>query len=83
MFGQVIAKELHKEQERICRELGNKCRLAYSLINQASVLVRVGNQTKHALALADEAYRLAAENGYVALAKQIEGIRAMIRESRR
>ena len=74
------AMALHKEKERICRELGNKEHLAISLINQASILGLRWNQTKDALTLADEAYRLATEHGYVALAKQIEGIRAQIRE---
>ena len=76
------AMALYKEAERICRELGNNESLATSLINQAVTLMQRGNQTKDALPLADEAYRLAAEHGYVALAKQIERNRAKIRERR-
>jgi tetratricopeptide (TPR) repeat protein len=74
------AMALYKEQERICRELGNKESLADLLMNQASILGLSGNQAKEALFLADEAYRLAAEHGYAALTKQIEEIRAKIRE---
>ena len=73
------AMALHKEQERICRELGDKAGLAISLINQASILGQKGNQTKDALSLADKAYRLASEYGYIVLAKQIEDIRSKIR----
>ncbi len=72
------AMALLKDKESICRELGNKDGLATSLINQASILSLRGDQTKDALFLADEAYRLAVEHGYVALAKQIEGERAQI-----
>ena len=74
------AMALLKEKERICRELGLKEGLATSLINQASILGLSGIQAKEALFLADEAYRTAAEHGYVTLTKQIEGDRAKIRE---
>jgi len=70
---------LHKEQERICRELGNKQWLASSLINQAFVLGLKKNQPKKALPMADEAYRLASGSGYTSLARHIDGIRAKIR----
>ena len=70
---------LHKEEERICRELGNKEGLAFSLINQASLLGLGKNQPQKALPMADEAYRLAAGSGYSSLAREIDGIRAKIR----
>jgi hypothetical protein len=70
--------KLHKEEERICKELGNVVSLARSLANQALLL---SQQKRHreALSAAEEAYRLASGHGYTALAKQIlpilEGIR--------
>ena len=72
---------LLKEQERICRELGgNKDGLAISLGNQALILGLRKNQPRSALPLADEAYQLATGCGYVSLARQIEPIRAEIRQ---
>ncbi len=65
------AMALYKEQERICRELGNKVGLVKSLIGQA-VICSSRKQIKEALSLADEAYSLAADNGFVLIAKHIE-----------
>ena len=72
------AMGLHKEEERICSELGDREGLCYSLVNQALILGIKQNQTREALSLADEVYRLAADQGFVSLAKQIEGIRSKI-----
>ena len=69
---------LHKEEERICRELGDREGLCCSLVNQASILGFKQNQSREAISLADEAYRLAVDHGFVSLAKQIEGIRSQI-----
>jgi tetratricopeptide (TPR) repeat protein len=71
---------LHKEAECLCRELGDTELLATSLANQASILGAGLNQPREALALADEAYRLAADCGYASLVQQIEAIRAAVRQ---
>ena len=64
------AMALLKEQEKICRELKRVEGLAYSLVNQAIFL---SQQKRHreALAKAEEAYRLASDHGYEALANRI------------
>lgn len=63
--------KLCKEQERICRELEDKEGLAISLIFQALCLNDSYRQ-QAALLIAKEALKIASENGYTALAKQIE-----------
>src|SRR5206468_2967756 len=65
------AMALLTEQERICRQLGNINGLAISLADQANLL---GRRSPQAVELASEAYRLAAEHGLSALARQIEPI---------
>jgi len=67
------AMKLYKEQERICRELGNKEGLASSLINQALCLM-YSNQPQDGLQIAEEALKIANDYGYLALAKKIEAI---------
>jgi hypothetical protein len=62
---------LYKEQERICRELGNKYGLEISLGNQANILYDRGD-LDGAMKLAQEAYDLATKHGYVAQAKRIK-----------
>jgi hypothetical protein len=64
------AMKLHKEEERICREVGNVNGLQRSLGNQALIL---SQQKRHreALSAAEEGYRLALGHGYTALTKQI------------
>jgi hypothetical protein len=57
VFGQVIAKALLKEQERICRELGDKHGLARSLIYQAVILVQK-EKKGDAHRLAEESFNL-------------------------
>jgi hypothetical protein len=65
---------LHKEEERICRELGNKDGLSISLINQAAILAQGMRRPQEALPLAEEAYWLAADHSFTALAQQIKPI---------
>ena len=76
------AMRLHKEQERICRELGKVEGMAISLANQASLLSNKLNRPQEALPLAEESYRLATQHGLAALAGQIkpilDGIRAKL-----
>lgn len=54
---------LHKEEERLCRELGDPNGLAISLINQALLLARDRSRPREALPLAEEAHRLATDHG--------------------
>ena len=61
------AMALHKEEERICRELGDPAGLAISLINQAIIL----HPNPEARGLAREAYDTAAGHGLAALSSQI------------
>jgi HEAT repeat protein len=62
-----------KEQERICRELGDWAGLAISLSNQASLLEQTGRE-REALPLAEEAYRLAIQHDETALADRARAI---------
>ena len=73
------ALTLHKEQERLCRELGNTQGLAISLANQAILLSEGMNRPQEALPLAAEAHRLALDHGYAALAGQIKAILDQVR----
>jgi hypothetical protein len=54
---------LHKEEERICREIGHKRDLAMSLSNQA-IILRMRSNLDGALALHKEAERSLREIGY-------------------
>lgn len=74
------AMALHKEEERICRQLGNVGGLAISLVNQALVLRQMG-RAREGLPLAEIAYHLATAYGYAALAKQIEPILNEVRQA--
>ena len=65
------AMALLKEEERICRQLGDPAGLAISLANQASLLGLTMGRPREALPLAEEAYRLASQHGLTALAEQI------------
>jgi nephrocystin-3 len=67
------AMKLLKEQERICRELGNPDGLVISLANQALVLAQNG-KIREALQLAEEAYQLASRHGLTALVDKIKPI---------
>jgi tetratricopeptide (TPR) repeat protein len=73
------ALELLAEQERINREIGNLAGLATALINHASFLANDMGRAVEGLPLAEEAYRLAASNGLVALAKGIKPILDSVR----
>lgn len=70
---------LHKEQEGVCRELGNPRELARCLALQASLLASEMNRPREALPLAEEAYRLANEHGVTALARRIEPLLKSVR----
>jgi len=74
------AMALHKEEERICRQLGSIEGLAASLANQASVLEDMG-RAREGLPLAEEAHRLATTHGCAALARQIEPILNALRRA--
>ena len=60
---------LHKEQEAICRRLNDPNGLAITLVNQAHLLAFSLSQPAAALPLAEEAARLAAKHGLIALDK--------------
>jgi hypothetical protein len=64
----------YKEQERLCRELGNPEGLAISLVNQALILSQGMDRPQEALPLAAEAHHLAMAYGYAALAGQVKTI---------
>ena len=69
---------LLKEQERICRQLGNPRGLATSLANQASIQAR-RSQLREAVALAEQTLETAQSHDLEALAQQIQPILASIR----
>ena len=71
---------LYKEQERICRQLGNIESLATSLANQALVMGERG-WTREALVLAEEAHKLASDHGYVALTALIASLLNRLRSA--
>jgi tetratricopeptide (TPR) repeat protein len=68
------ALKLFKEQEQICRGLGNKSEIAESLKNQAYLLARYLRQHQKALPLANEAHKIAVDNGLADLAKEIKSV---------
>ena len=70
--------KVQKENERVCRELGDHRELAISLIHQAVILGLRMNQPRAALQLAGEAYQLAVQCGDETLANQIESIQYQI-----
>ena len=74
---------LHKDQEQICRELGNPQGLARSLANQALRLAQNLRRPREALPLAQEACRLTTQNGLAALAEQIKPILDSVRSQLR
>lgn len=73
------ALALFREKERLCRELGNGRGLANALVNQAWIVGMNMERPRQGLAMAEEAYRLAVEGGYGALARQVDSIRIKIR----
>ncbi len=70
---------MHKEAERIYRELGTPEGLAYSLANQALLLAGKMGRPREALPLVEEAHRLATEHGLHAVAKQIKPMLDLVR----
>jgi hypothetical protein len=58
------AMALYKEQERICRELGNPEGLSISLANQANLLKGLPGRRGEARGLGEEALRIATRHGY-------------------
>jgi len=66
---------LRKEEERLCRELGNKDGLSISLANQALLLNSIPGRREEARRLADEALAIATRHGYQQLVPQIQRIR--------
>ena len=72
---------LHKEEKRLCRELGNPYGLSISLANQALLLSRKPGHTKEARLLADEALTLAMRHGYQTLIAQFRRFRDFISSS--
>jgi tetratricopeptide (TPR) repeat protein len=73
------AMALYKEEERLCRELGNIPGLAFSLGNQAVILTQLQGGAAQALALADEAAKLAADRGLTALSQQMTPVLDFVR----
>jgi len=75
------AMTLHKEAERIHREQGRPENVAEDLANQAVLLAYHMCRPTDGLPLVEEAYRLASEHGFSALAEKIrphlEAIRSM------
>ena len=65
---------MYKQQEALCQELGDKAGLARSLFNQSNLLAEKMNQLEEGLCLAEEAYKIATENHFDALAQQIKPI---------
>ena len=66
---------LHKEEERICRELGNPEGLSVSLANQALIVKDLPGRRGEARGLAEEALGIATRHGYRQLVPQIQSIR--------
>jgi ATP/maltotriose-dependent transcriptional regulator MalT len=79
------AVALYKRSEQLSRELGSIDRLSRLLANQAVLLAGKLGRPQEALPLAEEGYRLAADHGLAAVARQTERIlrvvRAMISET--
>ena len=73
------ALELMRESEGIRRDLGETEGLAIALANRAALTEEHLGRPREALALADEAHRIAADHGLVRLAGQIESFRAFLR----
>jgi hypothetical protein len=69
------ALTLYREQERICRELGNPEDLSISLANQALIVKCVPGKSGKARLLADEALRIAISHKYLLLVPQFQRIR--------
>lgn len=66
------ALELSQEKENICRDIGDTAGLVRAILQQARLFAEKLRQPDFALPLAEEARRLAAENGLAELAREIE-----------
>ncbi|MCB2231720.1 hypothetical protein KQH82_13455 [bacterium] len=69
-----------KEQERICRQLGNVKGVAISLANQSIILAKAG-RVQEGLSKIEEAHQMAVKYGYAAVAAQIEPMLYAIRQA--
>jgi hypothetical protein len=76
------AMRLLEEKQAICRQLNHPNGLAVSLANQAHLLAFNLSRPAAAPPLAEEAARLAAKHGLIALANKIEQIGQAIRRRR-
>ena len=65
------AMALHKQKERICRQLGDPANLARSLANQALLLGLTMGRSHAALPLAEEAFGMASQHDLTELAEQL------------
>jgi hypothetical protein len=74
------AMALHKEYERLCRELGNSEGLLLSLVNQAVMLSGTPDRRREARRLADEALAIATRDGH-RLLPDVQRIRDSISSS--
>ena len=63
---------LAKEQERICRELGDPEQLVFCMKNQARILAAGLNRVPEGVACLEEARRIAADSGLTASVAQID-----------
>jgi hypothetical protein len=68
---------VYKKMENFCREVNDKGALSVALMNQAKYM-NLRSPNKDALALADEAYRLAEECGQLGLPEALDEIRTKI-----
>jgi hypothetical protein len=58
------ALALHKEQERLCRELGSQEALSIALACEANILRRIAERRVEAKQLVEEALQIATSHGY-------------------
>ncbi len=66
------AMALYAQQEQLCREMGNAEGLAISMFNQAITLAQKMSRPRDALPIAEEAFRIANEHGFVAMVRQFQ-----------
>jgi hypothetical protein len=75
------AMTLHKEEERICRELGEVAGLVTSLGNQAVLMAFNLLRPTDALPLVEEAHQIAIRHGLSALANRIAMLLVEIKQA--
>ena len=76
------ALEFHRQEADLCRQLGDTHGLIGSLLRQARLLAEHLNEAPAALALAEEAHRLATQPNRTSLASQTEAILATLRQGK-